>query len=126
MKVEHTEREKERKRTYPPLVLPSKLQVGGTPTATTIERLERSRARYPRNPSAPTLAIMASRSSTLVRPMHAISRAARCSTSAGKHATAVRAFSVSAGRTKELAGDIGALPNMRHAQRNPVGPLKVC
>lgn len=40
-------------------------------------------------------------------------------------ATVVRTFSVSAGRAKELAGNIGALPNMRHAQRSPVGPLKV-
>lgn len=56
--------------------------------------------------------------------MRAAARAARNSTPASA-STATRAFSASVGRSKELAGDIGALPNMRHAQRNPVGPLKV-
>jgi len=68
---------------------------------------------------------MASRASSLVRPMRAAVRTARSSNTAASPATGVRTFSASAGRAKELAGDIGALPNMRHAQRNPVGPLKV-
>ncbi|SMQ50119.1 unnamed protein product [Zymoseptoria tritici ST99CH_1A5] len=63
---------------------------------------------------------MASRTS-LARPLRAVATAARGN---GQASSAVRAFSATAGRSKELAGDIGALPNMRHAPRASVGPLQ--
>lgn len=62
---------------------------------------------------------MASRSS-LARPMRAAVAAAK---SSAQPSNAVRAFATTAGRAKELAGDAKDLPNMRHAQRGPMGKL---
>ncbi|KAK4636136.1 NADH-ubiquinone oxidoreductase [Fulvia fulva] len=60
---------------------------------------------------------MASRS--LARPLRAAVGAAKTSNNA------VRAFTTTAGRPKELAGSHPDLPNMRHAQRSAAGKLHV-
>ncbi|KAK4506595.1 hypothetical protein PRZ48_000327 [Zasmidium cellare] len=60
---------------------------------------------------------MASRS--VARPMRAAIAAAKQT----QPSNAVRAFATTATRAKELAGDAKDLPNLRHAQRGPVGKL---
>ena len=63
--------------------------------------------------------LMAARQS-LIRPLRtAVSVARSVPTS-----NAVRAFATSACRAKEIAGNADELPNMRHARRDPAGPLK--
>lgn len=65
---------------------------------------------------------MAARQS-IIRPLRAAVNTSRTTSSTTKNA--VRTFATTACRAKELAGDTHGLPNMRQAQRTPVGTLNV-